>query len=115
MNARVLVATDDLFFWGRIEGTARMLGCTVARVSGEEGMEEAYRTGGVRRVLVDLGTRSLDILGWARRWKGAPDPPELVAFGSHVDAEAMARAREAGYDRVIPNSRLARELPGFLS
>jgi len=40
--------------------------------------------------------------------------PELIAFGSHVDEARLAAARDAGYDRVLPNSRLNRELPDLV-
>jgi DNA-binding response OmpR family regulator len=115
MGNRILVISDDLFFWSRIHDAARASGRAVTRISDEASMESAFREGDVRRVIADLGVRSLDLLGWAVRWKGAPDPPELVAFGFHVDERAIEKAREAGFDRVVPNSRLNRQLPDFLS
>lgn len=110
----MLVVTDDLFFWSRIEEAARKAGGEVARVSGESAMEDAYRSGGVRRILADLGARSVDVYDWARRWRSTPHPPELVAFGHHTDRDAISRAIEAGYGRFVPNSRLARELDSLL-
>ncbi len=114
MSAPVLVVTDDLFFWARIEEAARRAGREVARVSGDSDMEEACRSGGVRRILADLGARSVDVYEWARRWRSAPHPPEMVAFGHHADRDAISRAIEAGYGRFVPNSRLARELDSLV-
>ncbi len=40
----------------------------------------------------------------------AAGPPTL-GFYSHVDTETRARALAAGFDLVVPRSRMARELP----
>ncbi len=40
---------------------------------------------------------------------GLLDGIATLAFYSHVDAETGARAREAGFDLVVPRSRMARE------
>jgi uncharacterized protein YidB (DUF937 family) len=37
-----------------------------------------------------------------------------LAFGSHVDLEAQQAARRAGADRVISNSKLAKDLPAIV-
>lgn len=114
MSAPVLVVTDDLFFWSRIAEAARRAGLEVSRVSGEAAMEEAWRTGGVRAILADLGARSVDVYHWARRFRSVPNPPVLVAFGHHTDRDATSRAIEAGYHRFVPNSRLVREVGSLL-
>jgi hypothetical protein len=66
-------------------------------------------------VLFDLGALALDAAAWAPRWKALDPAPELVAYGSHVDEASLARARAAGFDRVMPNSRFNRELPELLA
>src|SRR3954453_14284250 len=51
---------------------------------------------------------------------GEPDATGIVgrvptlAFYSHVDADVRARAEEAGYDLVVPRSRMAREGPDLV-
>lgn len=40
----------------------------------------------------------------------AAGPPTL-GFYSHVDVETRRRGEAAGFDRVVPRSRMARELP----
>ena len=114
MAERVLVVCDDLFFWARIESTARLLGRDAVRVTSEDAMEEAWREGGVGKILADLGARSVDVIGWAPRWKARPDPPTLIGFVSHVHVEAEERARAAGFDSVLPNSRFSRTLAELL-
>ncbi len=114
MQDRVLVVCDDLFFWARIHGTANLLGRRVFRVTGEPSMEEAWREGGVRRIVADLTSRSVDVIGWASRWKAREDAPEIIGFVSHVDVETQARARRAGFDSVLPNSRFSEKLAELL-
>jgi hypothetical protein len=36
----------------------------------------------------------------------------VLAYGSHVDIAAQTEARAAGATRVIPNSKLAADVPG---
>jgi DNA-binding response OmpR family regulator len=36
----------------------------------------------------------------------------VLAFGSHMDLEAHARARQAGASRVVANSRFTSDMPG---
>jgi DNA-binding NarL/FixJ family response regulator len=115
MGNRILFVSDDVMFWARVQAAARSLAREAVRIGGEEAMEEAYRTGGVTRVIVDLGSRSVDPLAWAARWKAAAPPPELVAFGSHVDEAALTAARAAGFDRVMPNSRFHRSVAELVS
>jgi len=115
VSERILIVTQDVFFWGRVHGVAKVAGAAVVRVGDEAAMETAFREGGVRRVLADLGTRSVDVLAWAPRFKALIPAPELVAFGSHVDARDLDAARAAGFDRVMPNSRFDRELPQLLA
>jgi hypothetical protein len=108
--SRVIFVSEDILFWSRVTGLARSAGVDAVRISDEAGMDRAFREGGVTRVIADLSCRGVDLSAWAARWKTAEPAPELVAFGSHVNEAALAAARAAGYDRVMPNSRLNREL-----
>ena len=114
VSDQVLVVCDDLFFWARIEGMARSLGRTVVRVTGEEAMEQEWHRGAPRRILADLGSRSVDVIRWASRWKARETPPEIIGFVSHVDVETQERARGAGFDRVLSNSSFTRSLAELL-
>ena len=59
-------------------------------------------------MIVDMSTRG-DWPGAVR--EAARAGIRVVAFGPHSDLEARQRAREAGADRLLANSNLARELP----
>lgn len=115
MSEKILFVSDDVFFWARVHGLAKSLGSTAVRVGDEATMEAAFQAGGVARVIVDLGSRSVDALAWAARWKGASPAPQLVAFGSHVNEAAFAAARAAGFDEVMANSRFHRSMADWLS
>ena len=108
--SRIVFVSEDVLFWSRVVSLARSAGADVVRVSDEASMERVFREGGVKRVIADLGAKGLDLAAWAARWAGADPRPELVAFGSHVDEAALAAARAAGFDRVMPNSRFHREV-----
>ena len=113
-RGKILFVSDDVFFWARVQGAARALGREAVRIGDEAAMDAAFREGGVAQVIADLGSRSVDVAGWAVRWREAAAPPRLVAYGSHVDEAALAAARAAGYDEVMPNSRFNRELTRIL-
>jgi hypothetical protein len=87
--ARVGLVSPDLLFGSKVEGALRAAGHEV--VHGSEGVEV---------VVVDLTQGEL------------PAPPEGVpslGFYSHVEQDVRRRAEEAGFDRVVPRSRMARE------
>ncbi len=114
MSGRVLVVCDDLLAWTRIRETARARGREAVRVSADQEMRAAHESGGVDLILVDLDARSVDVAPWVAAWKRSDPPPRIVGFGSHVDTEAFARAREAGFDRVLARGRLDRDLDAIL-
>jgi hypothetical protein len=45
----------------------------------------------------------------------APLGVKRLGFYSHVDAEVRRRAEEAGFDLVVPRSRMAREMPDLVA
>ena len=114
MARKVLVVTDDVMFWAKIHGLAKAAGIPVARITDESAMEAAVLEGNLAKVFADLGSRSVDLLGWAPRLKALAPPPRLIAYGSHVDTESLRRAVDAGYDEVMPNSQFHRSLAELL-
>ena len=97
MVKRVLVECRDLFFRGKIQAIIGAAGGTVVREDpldlavlelGKPGVEERIR---------DLVRRAVPV----------------VAFGSHVDADALRAARNAGA-RAVPNSEVESTLRALL-
>ncbi len=85
--ARVALHSPDLLFGSKVEGALRAAGHDVVR--GEEGDV----------AVVDLTEGEV------------PDPPGVptVAYYLHTDQDTRRRAEAAGYDLVVPRSRMNRE------
>jgi CheY-like chemotaxis protein len=58
----------------------------------------------------------VDVPALIARLKSDPETATIpvIAFGSHVNAEALRAAREAGADRVLARSAFVRDLPALL-
>src|SRR4029077_20034436 len=76
MSGKILFVSNDVFFWARVQGLAKTLGRDAVRIGDDAEMEAAFRTGGVARVIVDLGSRAIDARAWASRWKEASPAPQ---------------------------------------
>jgi hypothetical protein len=90
--ARVALVCPDLMFGSRVEEALRAAGHEVTREP-----EDADA------VVVDLTADGVDI----EKLAGGAAP--TIGFYPHVDVETRRRALEAGFDVVVPRSRMARE------
>jgi DNA-binding NarL/FixJ family response regulator len=99
---------DDLFFRAKIEATAAAAGVGVAFARDTAGIPADARL-----VLVDLS--STDAVAAIRALKERAPAPAVIAYGAHREVELLARAREAGADRVLARSALSERLPAILS
>lgn len=109
-----LLLSRDLFFTSKVTGTARELGHRVM-VAGNAALASAMiEQWHPRVVFVDLAAGELvspaALLAYQKLAPGTP----FVAFGSHVDTAALAAARAAGCDPVLPRSRFSAELPDLI-
>ncbi len=103
--ARVAAIVPDLMFASRVEALLRHGGHEVALVAPGDPVE------GVDVLVVDLVSAGADgtaAVG-ALHAGGAATAVRTLATYSHVDADARDRAREAGFDLVVPRSRMVRE------
>lgn len=105
----------DLMFASRIRGAAQAVGREVKLATGEASLVAAVHAG-ASLVLLDLGRRG-DMPALIRRLKEDPATAAatVVAFGSHVDADALTAARAAGADRVMARSAFVKVLPELLT
>ena len=62
-------------------------------------------------LVVDLTSEDLDgsVVLESLREDGAVEGVATIGFYAHVDQQTRHRAIEAGFDRVVPRSRMARE------
>jgi CheY-like chemotaxis protein len=102
---------DDLIFFSRVAATARAAGLVVKQARTAAAVLELARVQPPGGVVVDLHAEGLDVPALLAGLREAcPVMPRVVAFGSHVEAETLRAAREAGCDRVLPRSKFVREL-----
>ncbi|HKN94874.1 MAG TPA: hypothetical protein VJU60_11120 [Thermoleophilaceae bacterium] len=99
--ARVALLCPDLLFGSKLEGGLRAAGHEVARYSTVDDAREADAD----VLLVDL-TSDVD----GRVALGDVTARPKLAFYSHVEHDTKLRAEEAGFDLVVPRSRMAREM-----
>ncbi len=112
--ARVLALVPDLLFGSRVQGTLTAAGDEVELLGDVPRLRERLSAPDEPHVdvlVVDLTDAQLDGASVHESLveHGLLDRVKTLAFYSHVDAEAGARAREAGFDLVVPRSRMARE------
>jgi CheY-like chemotaxis protein len=112
--ARVLALTADLMFGSRLQADASAAGHELELLGEESRLGErlADRAAPTPALLiVDLtddrldGAAALESL----RSAGALGSLPSLAFYSHVDVAVRERAEQAGFDLVVPRSRMARE------
>ncbi len=110
-----ILLSRDLIFTSKVTGTARELGHRVlvaATSSLALAMIEQWRP---CVVFVDLAAGDLVAPEALLGYQGLAGPAiAFVAFGSHVDTEALATARAAGCDPVIPRSKFSADLPELM-
>jgi CheY-like chemotaxis protein len=106
-----LMLCDDLIFFSRVAATARAAGLTVRQVRTPDALLTLARQEPPGGVLLDLHAEGLDVQALLAGLREAcPAMPTTVAFGSHVEAETLRAAREAGCSLVLPRSRFVKEL-----
>jgi DNA-binding NarL/FixJ family response regulator len=112
--ARVLALVPDLLFGSRVQGSLAAAGHEVELIGDAPQLRERLAADSEPRadvLVVDLTDAQLD--GAAIRESlaagGLLDGVQTLAFYSHVDVATGERAREAGFELVVPRSRMARE------
>jgi CheY-like chemotaxis protein len=110
-----LLLSRDLIFTSKVVGTAGALGHRVLAAGAVDLASTLIEREQPRVVFVDLSAGDLvsPAALAAYRRLAAPRTP-FVAFGSHVDVQALAAARAAGCDPVLPRSRFSAELPDLI-
>ncbi|HXD87447.1 MAG TPA: hypothetical protein VN641_13205 [Urbifossiella sp.] len=112
--ANVLMLCDDLIFYSRVMGTARALGQTAAQFRSAKALAEAARQHPPAIAILDLQHEGLDLPALLAELRQLASPPRVVGFGSHVEAETLRAARDAGCDQVLPRSKFVKELEEIL-
>ena len=100
--ARVIAFVPDLLFGSNVIGALRSAGHEAELVSGVDGPDL-----GADVLIVDLTSDAEERI---ERVRALGDRrPRVLAFYAHVEADVRARAEAAGFELVVPRSRMARE------
>jgi DNA-binding response OmpR family regulator len=107
--ATVALLCPDLLFGSKVEGALRVAGHEVTRYDSDDRARSAAR--GAEVLVVDLNDERYDgaALVESLRSRDRLDDLRTVGFYAHTDQDTRRRAVEAGYDVVVPRSRMARE------
>ena len=107
--ARVLALFDDLLLGSNVLGMLRAAGHDAELLAGGE--QARAGAAGAAVLIVDLASPATDGVALVRSLRETGELGETRTLGvyAHVDADTRARALEAGFDLVVPRSRLARE------
>jgi hypothetical protein len=101
--ARVALLCPDLLFGSKLEGGLRAAGHEVARYASAADARAAASSADV--LVVDLTADPEAGLAL-----GDVAEARTLAFYSHVEQDVRQRADAAGFDLVVPRSRMAREM-----
>jgi DNA-binding response OmpR family regulator len=108
----VLLLERDLFFSVKIRDTLRYLNYETVVARSEEDFARKLAASAPALAIVNIATAGVS---WERVIAQARAADVLVlAFGPHVDLEAQQQARRAGANRVVSNSKLAKDLPAIV-
>jgi DNA-binding NarL/FixJ family response regulator len=108
--ARVVALVPDLLFGSQVQGMLTAAGDEVELIGAADRVRELL-TAKPEVLVVDLVDRDLDGAALVESL-AAEDllrETRTLGFYSHVDAPARERAERAGFDLVVPRSRMARE------
>jgi CheY-like chemotaxis protein len=110
--ARVLALVPDLLFGSRVQAALQGAGHDVELVSNPQRVREHFDESVQADVLVvDLTSDEPDgvVLVRSLADDGKLEHARTLGFFSHVDTDTRERAQQAGFDMVVPRSRMARE------
>lgn len=100
--ARVALMCPDLLFGSKVEGALSAAGHEVTRFESEASARSGAADADV--LVVDLTDASSGGVAL-----GGVEGVPTLGFYSHVDVDTRRAAEAAGFDMVVPRSRMARE------
>src|SRR3954452_22085351 len=109
--ARVVAVFDDLLLGSNVLGMLRAAGHE-AELAGPD----AARPAGAAGVVVGLATAGFDGIALFEdlRARGELEGTRALGVYSHVHQDVRERAEAAGFDLVVPRSRMARDGPALV-
>jgi DNA-binding NarL/FixJ family response regulator len=98
--APIIFLSSDLMFSSRVLASAKTMGTPLQLVSDQATLSQVVKPD-CTLVIVDLSLGGLDLPAVIAEVRGAAQLAQILAYGAHVDEEALAAARQAGCDQVL--------------
>ena len=107
--ARVAALIPDLLFGSKVQSALEAAGHEVDLIAGE--VEAWDEVGGIDLLVIDLTAPDVDGVALFETLATGGELHEVrtLGFFAHVEPEVRDRALQAGFDVVVPRSRMARE------
>jgi DNA-binding response OmpR family regulator len=115
VTVTILALEKDLFFAVKIRDTLRHHEMEVTTVRNLTNFEQQLVADGDKKpalAIVNTATKGVDWASAIRAARASGLP--VLAFGSHMDLEARAKALEAGAQKVVANSKFVSDMPGLI-
>jgi DNA-binding NarL/FixJ family response regulator len=108
---RVVAVFDDLLLGSNVLGMLRAAGHEANLVGGADVHPDEAAV-----LIVDLAAGTFDGVAIVEslRADGELGSTRTLGIYSHVDVETRRRAEQAGFDLIVPRSRMAREGPALV-
>jgi PleD family two-component response regulator len=112
----ILAVLDDLMFTSKIKTAASRLGVAVTFARSADAARSAMEQTTPSLVIFDLNNARVDPLGIVKAMKANPTLASIptVGFVSHVQADLIEAAREAGVTEVMARSAFTQQLGEIL-
>jgi CheY-like chemotaxis protein len=107
--ARVAALIPDLLFGSKVQAALEAAGHEVDLITGP--VEAWDEVGGIELLVIDLTSPDVDGVELFETLATGGELHEVrtLGFFAHVQPEVRERALAAGFDQVVPRSRMARE------
>lgn len=115
MTTHILALERDLFFAVKIRDTLRHHEIEARTARNLAAFEQMLALTGEDKpalVIVHIGAPGVDWEEAIRQARARGYP--VLAFGSHMDLDARAKALQAGAQRVVANSKFSSDMPGLV-
>ncbi len=115
MSIPILALEKDLFFSVKMRDTLRHHDIEVTTVRTLSTFEQRLTASDAERPRLVIINTAIVGVDWeaAIRAAKAHNLP-ILAFGSHMDLDARAKALQAGAQRVVANSKFSSDMPGLV-
>lgn len=112
---RALYVTSDLLFSSRVSQAARQVGVELQLVASTEAALGELVADETALVMLDLGSISTSLKEFVDNLRARSESLTILAYGPHVDEDALAAARSAGCDLVLTRGQFDREIKQILA